>query len=108
MGFSINCSTENSYTVYWADSYSEPAILETLLKDSSLSSNESVDIKVSVYSADGKHIITDTPNDSGPITFVPNINGTYVIKVEPYNSGYTGWFAIKVEESTSSDDPTNP
>ncbi len=109
MGFAINCSTENSYTVYWADSYSETTILETLLNESSLSLSESVDIKVSVYSADGKHIITDTPNDNGPITFVPNINGTYVIKVEPYNSSnYTGWFAIKVEETTSSDDPTNP
>lgn len=109
MGFSINCSTENSYTVYWADSYSEKTTLETLLNENSRPLNESVDIKVSVYSADGKDIITDTPYDYGPITFVPNINGTYIIKVEPYNSSnYTGWFAIKVEESTSSDDPTNP
>lgn len=108
MWFSINCNTENSYTVYWADSFSETDILETLLKDNSLSLDESVDIKVSVYSADGKHIITDTPNDIGPITFVPNLNGTYVIKVEPWNTGDTGYYAIKVEESTSSDDPTNP
>lgn len=109
MGFAINCSTENSYTVYWADSYSETTILETLLNKNSRPLNESVDIKVSVYSADGKDIITDTPYDYGPITFVPEINGTYVIKVEPFNSSnYTGNFAIKVEESTSSDDPTNP
>ena len=109
MGFAINCSTENSYTVYWADSYSETTILETLLNENSRPLNEIVDIKVSVYSADGKDIITDTPYDYGPITFVPEINGTYVIKVEPFNSSnYTGNFAIKVEESTSSDDPTNP
>ena len=76
MGFTINCSTENSYTVYWADSCSEQDTLETLLNDNSLSLDDSVDIQVSVYSADGKHIITDTPNNSGPITFVPNINGT--------------------------------
>jgi hypothetical protein len=99
---------QNSYSVIWADSYSNKETLTTLLNENSLPSDDQVDIKVSIYSADGYHIITDTPNDSGPITFVPNINGTYVIKVEPYNSGYTGWFAIKVEESTSSDDPTNP
>lgn len=110
--YSIDCKMQNSYSVIWADSYSNKETLTTLLNENSLPSDDQVDIKVSIYSADGYHIITDTPNDSGPITFVPNINGTYVIKVEPWQTGDTGYYAIEVEESTTSsediEDSTNP
>jgi len=64
-------------------------------------SGEPVDIKVSIYSADGTQTVC-TEMDSGfdtPQTFTANATGDFYIEVLPYSSGDAGYFAYSIIEN---------
>ena len=94
--YSFYANSGSSYTVSWLDSDNGNggSELNNLLQD-----NESgVDVKVSIYSEDGMYEVCNN-NDFGPQYFTAQTTGNYVIKVEPYSSGSTGYFAVKVEQN---------
>ena len=95
--YSFYANSGSSYTVSWLDPYNgnNGSDLSTLLQDNGI--NESgVDVKVSIYFEDGMYEVCND-NDSGPQNFTAPTTGYYIIKVEPYYSGSTGYFAVKVE-----------
>lgn len=97
ISYTLNCEAGSSYSVSWADSYQGDDKLTELLADAGLSGNY-CDVKVSIYSADGSQNVV-TGRDSGydaPITFTATVTGEYIIEVQPYSSGYTGYFGILI------------
>ena len=92
--YTFYANSGSSYTVSWLDSDNGNggSELNNLLQD-----NESgVDVKVSIYSEDGMYEVCNN-NDFGPQNFTAPTTGYYIIKVEPYYSGSSGYFAVKVE-----------
>lgn len=91
-----------SYNVYWMDGYDNggKSELENLLSNNSIGGS-TLDVKVSIYSEDGSNDVC-SGIDSGyasPQYFTAQTTGYYVIKVEPYNLGDMGYFAVKVEQN---------
>lgn len=95
--FKFICEAGSSYSVSWVDSYQGDDKLAEILAAAGLSGNY-CDVKVSIYSADGSQNVV-TGRDSGydaPVTFTATVTGEYIIEVQPYSSGYTGYFAILI------------
>ena len=93
-GYSFSCNAGATYTVSCLDSYEGDSELSQLMSDNSVTGSM-VDIRVSIISADGSHTVL-TREDNGSCTFIANTTGTYYVIVEPYNTGSTGYFAVRV------------
>ena len=97
---SFYCEAGKTYSVYWLDSFQGSQELSDLMTQQGIS-GEPVDIKVSIYSADGTQTVC-TEMDSGfdtPQTFTANTTGDFYIEVLPYGSGNTGYFAYSIIEN---------
>lgn len=98
ISYKLNCEAGSSYSVSWVDGYNGQSQLSELLANAGLSGDD-CDVKVSIYSADGsQNVVTNKDNgyDDDSVTFTANITGEYIIEVKPYNSDYTGYFAIVI------------
>lgn len=93
--YSFSCNSGSTYTVSCLDSYDGNTELTQLMSENSVLGS-TVDIRVSIISADGSQTVL-TGEDNGSCTFTANTTGTYYVIVEPYSSGSTGYFAVCVE-----------
>ena len=96
---SLYCEAGKTYSVYWLDSYQGSQELSDFMTQQGIS-GEPVDIKVSIYSADGTQTVC-AEMDSGfepPQTFTANATGDFYIEVLPYGSG-DGYFAYSIIEN---------
>jgi len=80
--YSFDVTSGNTYYIWWNDSYEGD-------------STKTLNVAVNAFYSGGTSIFTSS--DSGwttPQSFIADKSGTVQIRVTPYNSGYTGTFAV--------------
>ena len=84
--YKFYASSGSTYTIYWADSYEGKGSNDTI--DVKVSASTSSDFNTTLFNA------VDSGYNSGKT--ISNTYGYVYIKVEPYSSGTTGSFRIRV------------
>ena len=93
--FIFYCDKGKYYTVNWYDSDNSSELIN-ILKINGLSNFSLADIRVSIYSEDGKHSVCTSKDTERSWSFIAEYTGYYVVEVIPYNENTYGYFAIEV------------
>ena len=98
---SITSTASNS--TFWYSFYASSGITYYVwLKDREAGQGKTLDAKMSAYYSSGESIFTGTDSAwYSPRLFTVHTSGTVKIKVEPYNTGSTGSFALVYNTSGS-------